>query len=103
MPAPTAPELTSATLRPLVHHRADLLGQMIDAGGIERPVRTGQDAGPDLDDPGLRRQNDVVAHQVARVRRSPAAHRRRPRSRRERSDWDRCSVPNAAVPELQLA
>ena len=40
------------------HDRADLLGQVVDPGRVERPVGAGQDARPDLDDPGPRRQDD---------------------------------------------
>ena len=59
-----------------VHHGADLLGQVVDSGRVERPSATGQDAGPDLDDPDSRGEDDLVADQVAddglRPRRSAA-------------------------------
>ena len=66
---------------------------MIDSSGIERPIRTGQNAGPDLDDPGLGRQDDVVANEVARQDRRPAAASVAAAApRRERSCQDRCSA-----------
>ena len=75
---------------------------MVDPGRVERPVRTGQNAGPDLDDPGLGRQDDVVAHEVARE------DRRRLRvARGRRRVGDGCMSGSlfgvkCDVPELQL-
>ena len=48
-----------------VHHRADLLGQVVDSGRVERAVGAGQDARADLDDPDARGEHDLVADQIA--------------------------------------
>ena len=85
-----------------VHHRADLLGQMVDAGRIERPVRTGQHAGPDLDDPGLGRQDDVVAHQVSRAGAMRSASSPAAASRQGTVRLGSLFSAKSAIPELQL-
>jgi hypothetical protein len=51
-----------------IHDGADLLRQMIDPGWIQCPVRTRENTRSDLNDPGLRRQNDLVAQEIARER-----------------------------------
>jgi len=52
-----------------VHHHADLLGQVIDSSGIERPIRARQHARAHLHDPCVRRQHNLVSYPVAHDRR----------------------------------
>ena len=80
-------------LAPAVHHGADLLGQVVDSCRVERPVGTGQHAGPDLDDPGLGRQDDVVADQVAQHRTGmPLAGAATALGSGDRRIGDRCEI-----------
>ena len=60
-----------------VHHRADLLGQVVDSRRVEPAIGAGQDVGADLDDPDSRRR--------ARPRREPG--RGRPVAA-----WEVCAV-----------
>jgi hypothetical protein len=44
---------------------ADLFGKVADPGRVEPAIGAGEHAGPDLDDPGSRREDHFVSDQVA--------------------------------------
>ena len=63
-PGPDGTRADQRNLAARVHHGADLLGKMVDAGGIERPFTSGQDAGAHLHDPDAGGENNLVAHEI---------------------------------------
>ena len=62
----------------LVHHQADLLGEVVDSSRVKRAVRAGQNARTDFHDPRLRRQHDFVSAPGRGRARTPVCARRRP-------------------------
>src|SRR5271157_3699148 len=48
-----------------VHHGADLLGEMVDSCGVERPFTSGQNAGADFHDPDRGGEHNLVADEIA--------------------------------------
>ena len=70
-PGPDRPRAHQRHFSALVHHQADLFGQVVDSGRVEGPVRPGQNARTHFHDQRLRRQHDFVSDQVAGERRTP--------------------------------
>ena len=60
MPAPTAPELTTTTLRPVVEELMDFFGQGRDPLFVQRPIGRGQHARADLDDHDVSRGGNFL-------------------------------------------